>query len=68
MSPIDGLLLLIVLVLGVMAFRVTADMGWHWGASIFFGLVPLGITLLFGMIGLLASALFVGGLYKASAR
>ena len=58
---------LVAAALGVMAFRVAAGMGWHWGAAAVFGLVPPAATFFLGAIGLLASAAFVGGLYKASA-
>jgi len=67
MSPLDGVLLFVVVVLGVLAFRVTAGMGWHWSAAVFFALVPPAATYFLGIIGLLASAAFVGALYKASA-
>ncbi len=68
MTPIDGLFLLIVLILSVLVFRVTTGMGWNWGLALCLALIPIGATLLFGIIGLLGSALFVGALYKASAR
>ena len=67
MSPKDGLFLIIPLSLGVLAFRVSSGMGWHWVVGLLLALIPLGATLLFGIIGLLGSALFVGALYKASA-
>ena len=67
MSPEDGLFLIIPLSLGVLAFRVSSGMGWHWVVGLLLALIPLGATLLFGIIGLLGSALFVGALYKASA-
>ena len=69
MTPIDGLFWLIVLVLE--RTRVSAlRRAWAGtgGAAVCLALVPLGLTLLFGMMGLLGSALYVGGLYKASAR
>jgi hypothetical protein len=64
---VELLFWLIPIALGVMAFRVSADMGWRWPAAVFMGLVPLAATYFLGIIGLLASAVFVGGLYKASA-
>jgi hypothetical protein len=67
MSPLGGVILFVALVLSVLAFRVTAGMGWHWSAAVFFALVPLAATYFLGIIGLLGSAVFVGGLYKASA-
>ena len=63
----DILFWLIPVVLGVLAFRVAAGMGWHWLTAVIFGLVPLAATFFLGVIGLLGSAVFVGGLYKASA-
>jgi hypothetical protein len=67
MSVPDGVILLVAVVLGVMAFRVSSGMGWHWVVCVLFALIPLGATLALGVIGLLASAVFVGGLFKASA-
>jgi hypothetical protein len=67
MSPLEGVILFVALALSVLAFRVTAGMGWHWSAAVFFALVPSAATYFLGMIGLLASAAFVGALYKASA-
>ena len=67
MSPLEILFLCVPLVLGVLAFRVTVGMGWHWTAAVFFALVPLAATYFVGLIGLLGSAAFVGALYKASA-
>jgi hypothetical protein len=67
MSLEDGLFLILPLSLGVLAFRVSAGMGWHWVVGLLLALIPLGATLLLGIIGLLGSALFVGALYKASA-
>ena len=58
------LFLTIPLVLGILAFRVTSGMGWHWTPCLLLALIPLGATLLFGIIGLLGSALFVGALTK----
>jgi hypothetical protein len=67
MSLEQGVFLLVPIILGIMAFRVSSGMGWHWVVCVLFALFPLGATLLLGVIGLLASAVFVGGLYKASA-
>jgi hypothetical protein len=67
MTPLEGLFLLVPIVLGVLAFRVSSGIGWHWVVCLLFALIPLGTTLIFGVIGLLGSAVFVGGLYKASA-
>jgi hypothetical protein len=67
MSPEEILFLLIPLGLGVLAFRVSSGLGWHWVVGTLLALIPLGATLLLGIIGLLGSALFVGALYKASA-
>jgi len=59
--------LFVVAVLAVMAFRVSLGMGWHLSAALFMAAVPIAATYFVGLIGLLASAVFVGGLYKASA-
>ncbi len=59
--------LLIALVLSVMVFRLTREMEWHWGTVVVFALVPVVATFFFGILGLVASAFFVGGLYKACA-
>jgi hypothetical protein len=67
MSLLDFVYLLIPLALGVMVFRLSSSMGWHWFVGLLLALIPLGATLLMGIIGLLGSALFVGALYKASA-
>jgi hypothetical protein len=61
------LFLLVAVVLSVMAFRVSMGMGWHLGTAILLALIPLVSTYFVGLIGLLASAVFVGGLFKASA-
>lgn len=66
MDPIAGVFLLVGAVLGVMAFRITAAVGWGLPTAIVFGLVPPTATFFFGAIGLLASAAFVGGLYKTA--
>jgi hypothetical protein len=59
--------LLVAGVLSVMAFRVSVGMGWHWGAALILGAIPMAAVLFLGIFGLLASAVFVGGLYKANA-
>jgi hypothetical protein len=61
------LFLLVAIVLSLMAFRVSMGMGWHLVTAVFLALIPLVATYFVGLIGLLASAVFVGGLYKASA-
>jgi hypothetical protein len=68
MHPLEIILWLIAVVLAVMAFRVTVEgLGLHWGVALVLAAVPIGATLALGGIGLLASAVVVGGLYKASA-
>jgi hypothetical protein len=59
--------LLVAAVLSAMALRVSLGMGWHWVAALLMAAIPLAATYFVGLIGLLASAVFVGGLYKASA-
>jgi hypothetical protein len=61
------LFLLVATVLSLMAFRVSLGMGMHLASALFLALIPLVATSVVGLIGLLASAVFVGGLYKASA-
>jgi hypothetical protein len=64
-----GLVLLgVALVLAVLVFRLCLTLGWHWSAGLLLGTIPLAATFFFGIIGLLGSALAVGGLYKAAAR
>lgn len=61
------LFLLVAAFLSLMAFRVSVGMGWHLVTAVFLALIPLIATYFVGLIGLLASAVFVGGLYKSSA-
>ena len=67
MDPFGFLFLLVALVLGVLAFRAAMTIGLGWGVALFFGVIPIAATFFLGIIGLLASAVMVGGLYKASA-
>ena len=68
MEPLAIVVLVVALALAVMAFRVTVEgLGLHWGVGLLLAALPLAATLIFGIIGLLASAVYVGGLYKASA-
>jgi hypothetical protein len=57
----------IALVLGFMLYRLATANEWHWGVGVCLAFFPLGATLIFGIYGLLVSAVFVGGVYKASA-
>lgn len=68
MNPIEWMFWLIVIVLSAMAFRATIGMGWHWASALCLALAPLALAYFFGILGLLGSAMYVGGLYKASAR
>ena len=68
MNPLGIVLLLIALVLGAGVFRLSTSMGWHWGLAVVLALIPPVATFFLGVLGLLGSALFVGGLYKATAR
>lgn len=61
------LFLLVAVVLSLMTFRVSVGMGMHLVTALFLAAIPLVATFLVGLIGLLASAVFVGGLYRASA-
>lgn len=66
MSPSELILPGLALVLGFMLFRLAAGNGWHWAMGLFLALVPLGLTLVIGMYGLLLSAAVVGAAYKAN--
>lgn len=68
MNPLGIALLLIAFVLGGVKFRLSISVNWHWGLAIFLALIPVVATFFLGMMGLLGSALFVGGLYKATAN
>jgi hypothetical protein len=67
MDPAELLLPGIALVLGFMLYRLAVGNDWHWGFGVLLALMPLGFTLVLGIYGLLISAVFVGGVYKASA-
>lgn len=67
MEPAELILPGIALVLGFMLYRLAVGNDWHWTIGLFFALVPLGFTLVLGIYGLLISAVFVGGVYKATA-
>ena len=67
MDPAELILPGIALVLGFMLYRLAAANEWHWAVGVALALFPLGATLVFGIYGLLVSAVFVGGVYKASA-
>lgn len=67
MDPAELIIPGIALVLGVMLYRLAVGNDWHWGVALVLALMPLGFTLVLGIYGLLASAVFVGGCYKASA-
>ena len=54
-------------ILGIAVFRLSLSMGWHWALAIFLAAIPIAGTFFLGIIGLLASAVFVGALYKATA-
>ena len=67
MDPAELILPGIALVLGFMLYRLAVGNDWHWSIGALLALMPLGFTLLLGIYGLLISAVFVGGVYKASA-
>jgi hypothetical protein len=67
MEPAEFILLGIALALGFMLYRLAVGNDWHWGFGVLLALFPLGFTLFLGIYGLLISAVFVGGVYKASA-
>jgi hypothetical protein len=64
MSGLEVGLLAIALGLAVMVFRLSIRFGWHWSMCLILAAVPLAATFFFGIIGLLGSAVFVGGMYK----
>jgi hypothetical protein len=66
MNPLGFVYLTAGLGLGILTFRLSLSMGWHWGLAIVLGLIPVVATFFFGLIGLLGAALFVGALYKAT--
>ena len=69
MHPSALIFVFLALGLGFITFRlVSRDFEWHWGVALFLAAVPIAMSFLFGMYGLLGSALFVGALYKAGAR
>ncbi len=67
MDPFGILFLVVAVVLGIMAFRAAMTIGLGWGVALLFGIIPIAATFVLGVIGLLGSAVMVGGLYKASA-
>ena len=67
MEPAELILPGIALVLGFMLYRLAVGNDWHWAFGAFLALMPLGFTLFLGIYGLLISAVFVGGVYKATA-
>ena len=67
MDPAELILPGIALVLGFMLYRLAVGNDWHWGFGVFLALMPLGFTFVLGIYGLLISAVFVGGVYKATA-
>lgn len=67
MEPAELFLPCIALVLGFMLYRLATANDWHWAFGVCLALMPLGCTLLFGVYGLLVSAVFVGGVYKSTA-
>lgn len=67
MEPTAIILLLIALGLGFLAFRLAHGMDWHWSVGLTLALIPIALTFFMGIFGLLGSAVFVGGLYKAAA-
>lgn len=57
------------LVLGVVVFRLCISMDWHWALGVFFGLVPVALTLLvYTPYGVLVAAVFVAGMYRAASK
>ena len=60
-------MIIVGIVFGILVFRLAMGMDWHIGIAIFMALVPVGATLFLGVFGVVASALFLGSMYKASA-
>jgi hypothetical protein len=67
MEPAELILPGIALVLGFLLVRLAVGNDWHWAVGLVLALFPLGFTLVLGIYGLLVSAVFVGGVYKATA-
>ena len=64
MSPFAIALLLLSGGLGFILFRIALGSQWHWALGVVLAVIPFGLTMLFGVIGFLISALFVGTMYK----
>ena len=69
MHPAALFFFFLALGLGFITFRLALrDFEWPWAVALFLAAVPIALSLFFGLYGLLGSALFVGGLYKAAAK
>ena len=55
------------IVLGVLAFRLARELGWHWGVCLILAVIPLVATFFLGPCGLAMSGFYVGVMYKRSA-
>ncbi len=64
MNPIMIALLLAAGGLGFVLFRISRGSQWHWALGLALATVPVVLTFFLGAIGILASALFVGSMYK----
>ena len=67
MDPVEIAFYGVALLLGFMLYRLATGNDWPRGFALFLALCPLGFTLVLGIYGLLISAVFVGGVYKATA-
>jgi hypothetical protein len=67
MDPVEIGFFALPVFLGVLVLRLGRGNDWPWVTCLLLALVPLAATFFFAVYGLLLAALFVGGLYKASA-
>lgn len=59
--------LCIAFLVGVLVFVLALRGGWHWTLAVFTGLLPVGLTLLGGILGLILSFFVASAVYKFTA-
>ncbi len=64
MNPVLIAQLLMAGGLGFVLFRISMGSQWHWALGLALAAVPVVLALLFGFLGIIVSALFVGSMYK----
>jgi hypothetical protein len=67
MDPFEIGMYAIPIALAILVFRLAWSMEWSWGLCIFFAVIPMVATYFLRVYGLLASAMYVGAMYKACA-